>query len=283
MLVNKERAKELMTRFGIDALLACRPENVTYLSDYRCNSIYMYDVLGFQAYALMPLDEDIPSALFTTPHEVPWVVEFPSWMPEVRTFGPRDFVQADGVKLLDFEEEYRRIRLDAEINSPTRGDALVKAIKEKGLEGKRIGVELEALMPATRATLERDLPTTEFVEAWELFRLIRVIKTEEEISRLRACAEANERSMERMLAAIKPGATSGDVTIAFMEATGGEGANFEFWNTSFGRHSAFSYMSDGVSSPQDQILEPGDMIRFDGGSVLHRYHSDTAVPPVSEW
>ena len=66
MLLNRERAMELMERDGLDALIAVTPNNVLYLSDFDTD--FLYDV-PWVACAILPRDPDIPPCLVAT--EIP--------------------------------------------------------------------------------------------------------------------------------------------------------------------------------------------------------------------
>ena len=74
MLFNKIRAQEYMRRYGVDALIATSPVNITYFSDYRC----WIDPL-FKAYMMAPgapsdLDPTAAYAIFPLEGEPAFVV-----------------------------------------------------------------------------------------------------------------------------------------------------------------------------------------------------------------
>ena len=72
MLVNCERATELMEREGLDALIAVTPNNVLYLSDFDTD--FLYDV-PWVACAILPHDPDIPPCLVATEIEAAVLVQ----------------------------------------------------------------------------------------------------------------------------------------------------------------------------------------------------------------
>ena len=74
MLVNRERAMEVMEREGLDALVAVTPNNVLYLSDFDTD--FLYDV-PWVACAILPRDPDIPPCLVATEIEAAVLVQRP--------------------------------------------------------------------------------------------------------------------------------------------------------------------------------------------------------------
>ena len=63
MLLNRDKANEIMDREGLDALIAVTPNNVVYLSDYDTD--FVYDV-PWLACAILPRSSDIAPCLITT-------------------------------------------------------------------------------------------------------------------------------------------------------------------------------------------------------------------------
>jgi Xaa-Pro aminopeptidase len=277
MLVNADRARGLMGEFGLDGLVASSPENVTYLSGFSPQFTYLYRLATFyQDYVVFSADAGVPPVLIVSTHELPFALEFPTGVEDLRSFGPRRYARLEGVELTDWERRYDEVRGDASINSGSRGEALVKALVDKGLAKGRVGLEAGHIHEEVRERLGSELPGAVFEDAYELFRVIRMVKTPAEVERLRTVAEVNERAMAAVVEAIGPGVAEPELGRAFMAATAAEGAVFEFWNTTCGRKSAYSLMSQGRFFPDSEYrLQPGDLVRFDGGSTLDRYHSDT--------
>src|SRR5687768_8282643 len=80
MLLNKDRAYEVMDKHGLDALVAARPENVYYCSDYGTQNSFIFGRYGICA-AVLPRDEMIPPTLIVSEFELFCAA---TWMPEIR-------------------------------------------------------------------------------------------------------------------------------------------------------------------------------------------------------
>jgi len=87
MLLNKERMLQKMKEFNLDAVIASHPENVSYLADFQSHLPYMYRFLNVESFALFPRRADISPALIISKGDIAWAARYPSWMPEVYTFG----------------------------------------------------------------------------------------------------------------------------------------------------------------------------------------------------
>ena len=275
MLVNKERMLQKMEQFNLDVLIASHPENVSYLADFQSHLPYMYRFLNVESFALFPRDPAIAPALIIGKGDVAWAARYPSWMKEVYTFGNDVyFVYPEGT-LSDGEKKFRTILEDRDKHAPTAGEAIVKALKQKGLDKGRIGLDEKNIYPETRDHLVQGLPRATILDAFELFRVIRMVKTPEELKRIKEAGLLNEGAAQSVLNRLAEGVSEEDLAQHFLEVTAKEGAVFEFWNTASGTQSSMTIMSYGHHTPRAKYrLKKGDMFRYDGGSIYSRYHSD---------
>ena len=275
MLLNKERALQKMGEFKLDALIASHPENVSYLADLQSWLPYMYRFLNVESFALFPRRADIAPALILSKGDIAWAARYPSWMKEVYSFGNDVyFVSPEGI-LSEGEKKYKEILDDHGRHAANAGEAIVKALKQKGLDKGRIGLDHKNLYPETLEHIAQELPHAEILDAFELFRVIRMVKTPEELERIKEAGLLNERSAQSVLDRLAEGVSEEGLTQHFLECTAKEGAVFEFWNTASGTQSAMTIMSYGHHHPRAKYrLKKGDMFRYDGGSIYNKYHSD---------
>ncbi len=274
MLLNKERALGVMADYGLDALIASTPNNVTYLSDFGGWTTRMYQgqttQKGLQNYAVLPRREDMAPCVIIPLQEGIYVSMFPLWMEEVRTFGSYNIIRNPENVLRRLEERGFEEILDAShLNSPTAGEELVKALKEKGLDNGKIGVDWENMSPHTVELLRRECPKADFQDACDLFRYIRIVKTEEELKRLRRAAQTNEAGYQAVVSTAQVGVSELELRQAYLEAVAHEGGIFEFYNSPCGSRSGAWY------PPCDNRLVPGDVMLFDCGCIWNHYHADT--------
>lgn len=275
MLLNRERMLGKMEEFNLDAVIASHPENVSYLADFQSHLPYMYRFLNVESFALFPRREDIAPALIISKGDIAWAARYPTWMKEAYTFGNDVyFVYPEGT-LSEGEKRYREILDNHENHAPTAGEAIVKALKQKGLAKGRIGLDEKNVYPETREKIMEGLPQAKIMDAFELFRIVRMVKTPEELERIKAAGLLNERTAQSVLQRLAPGVSEEELTQHFLENTAKEGAVFEFWNTASGTQSSMTIMSYGHHHPRASYrLKKGDMFRYDGGSIYNRYHSD---------
>ena len=275
MLLNKERALQKMEEFNLDVIIASFPENVSYLSDFQSHLPYMYRFLNVETFALFPRRADIAPALIVSKSDVAWAARYPSWMPEVYTFGNDVSIVNPGGVLSQGEAKYKKILDDHDKHGPTPGETIVKALRQKGLDKGRIGLDEKGLYPATREQILKGLPQATLLDAFELFRVIRMVKTEEELERIKTVGLLNERAAQSVLHRLAEGISEDELTQHFLECIAKEGAVFEFWNTASGTQSSMTIMSYGHHHPASGYrLKKGDVFRYDGGSIYNKYHSD---------
>ena len=275
MLLNKERMLQKMAEFDLDVVIATHPENVSYLADFQSQLPYMYRFLNVESFALFPRSPDIAPALILAKGDVSWAARYPSWMEEVYFFGsPFCIVYPEGT-LSEGEAKFKQIMDDGEKNAPSAGETIVKALKQKGLDKGKIGLDGKNLYPTTRERIMNDLPNAKILDAFELFRVVRMVKTPEELERIITVGLSNERATMTAVDRVAEGVSEEELTQQFLESTAKEGAIFEFWNTASGTQSSMTIMSNGHHHPSSGYrLKKGDIFRYDGGSIYNRYHSD---------
>ena len=275
MLANKERMLQKMEEFNLDAIIASHPENVSYLSDFQGHGSSMYRFLGAESFALFPRRADIAPALFIRAGDGFFATECPSWMEETYTFGNSYYIVHSEEAMSKTEAGVKQILDDHEKNAPSAGEVIAKALKQKGLDKGRIGLDEKNLNPVTREKIVSGVPNATILDAFELFRVIRMVKTPEEMERITTAGLLNERATMSTVDLVAEGVSEQALTQQFLDSTAKEGAVFEFWNTASGTRSALGCMSYGhVASPREYRLKKGDMYRYDGGSIYNRYHSD---------
>jgi Xaa-Pro aminopeptidase len=264
-----------MEEYDLDVLIASYAENVSYLSDLQSHMPYMYRFFDHESFALFPRRGDIAPALILTIGDVSLVARYPSWIKEVYTFGyPYYTINPEG-NLSEEETQFKKILDDQSKYAPSAGEAIVKALKQKGLDKGKIGFDEKYVSPMTREYVKNSLPNAKFVDVFELFRIIRMVKTPEEIERLKTVGLLNERAAMAIVNRVAEGISEDELTQQFLESVAQEGAIFDFWQTLCGTQSSLIMMTKGHTHPRPKYrLKKGDMVRWDGGSIYNLYHSD---------
>lgn len=276
MLFNTTRAREYMRRCGVDALVATSPVNITYFSDYRC----WIDPL-FKAYMMAPgapSDPDPTAAYAVFPLEgEPALVASPTfavnasdlWVQDVHIFG--DHGLDDSLPLGDLSATEQRIFdiLHRPQDSATPTDALLSVLRARRLTDARIGIEMEGLPPRVKDAIGTGLPKAEIKDCSNLIRLIRMVKTPDELLRLIRSAEINEKAAMSALALALPRQRIADVVQHYRQQIAKDGADFD--------HFAFGVRGLGLATEPNYILTDDDILYVDFGCIYEGAFSDSGT------
>ncbi len=267
MALNQPRALEYMGCCGVDALIATSPVNVTYFSGYYCwlDSLHKEFMAvpgssgerSFQNIAVLPLDGDltlvIPAIFAVNAGDLP--------VSELRLFGN---VGLDTFHTPDELAEPTRRMFDLLDHSAaaTSIDALLSILEELGLTTGRIGLEVEGLPGATREEMVRRVLHAELKDCSNLIRLMRAVKSAQEIEILaRAALEASAlASFNRPIADL---AQHYAVRLAEM------GAAVD--------HFAYGVGGLGIGIHAPYVPGSNDVLYMDYGCVYQHYVSDAGI------
>lgn len=283
MLLNRDRALGVMKDFGLDALLGTTPVNMTYLSDYSpwlhwVYRLYTREKFQFQHYALFPRDRGVSAAIIAPnrPSNLAYWAEWPSWIEDLYLYGP---AWDPGPEPLpehppEMHRLYKAGKMGQEKGSKTAGEALVRALRDRGLTRGVIAVDTEGIDPAQLQHARRELPDIQWKEAGELFRYIRMVKTPDEIALLRQAAEVNWEGFKALLKAAVPGNTEIDLSRAYRAGASLAGGVPVFCNNACGPWAVNHW------EPRTYALKPGDTVYCDAGCTYRYYNADTNVSAV---
>jgi len=147
-------------------------------------------------------------------------------------------------------------------------ERLKEALGEIG--AARVGAEDEKLSHAAFLGWEKKLGLT-LLPAGDLFVKLRAVKTEEEIASMIHAQRISEAALEETLHIIRPGMTEKEVAAELvyrMLRHGSEGNSFDPIVVTGSKTS----MPHGV--PGDKVIQPGDFVTMDFGSLKNGYCSD---------
>ena len=276
MLFNKTRAQEYMHRCSVDALVATSPVNITYFSDYRC----WIDPL-FKAYMMAPgapsdLDPTAAYAIFPLEGE-PALVTSPTfavntsdlWVRDVHIFGDHGLDDSLAMPALSDAEQRIFDILHRPQQNATATDALLNVLKERGLTDARIGIEMEGLSLRAKEAIGAGLPKAQIKDCSNLIRLIRMVKTEDELARLIRSAEINETAAMEALALPRSGQPITGVVQHYRQQIAKDGADFD--------HFAFGMRGLGLATEPDYILTDDDILYVDFGCIYEGAFSDSGT------
>ena len=274
MLFNRARAIDYMREYGLDALVATSPVNITYFTDYYCwidplFKEYMM-VPGAssnlaQAYAVFPLEGE--PALVVNPLFAANTEEL--WVKDLHIFGSAGL--DDSLPAGELPESLLRFQelLHAAHGNATPTDALLSILRERGLTGARIGLETEGLPAETKQVIERALPDASLKNCSDLIRMVRMVKSEEEIQRLTRSAEINEHAAMESLALARPGLAVSEMAGHYRALAAQKGADFD--------HFAFGVRGLGMTTETGYQLAEDDVLYVDYGCIYRYCFSDSGT------
>jgi Xaa-Pro dipeptidase len=280
MLINKPRAYEILDKHKLDGLIAANAVNVYYLTDYW--GPFMNMLRPFYNYAMFPRRENAPAALIGSAVEFQRLHETPdaTWVENVcayshpTTFDRRDFdpdtedpeavqeglkwpvrestlTEADHVFIARMETYRGKYSVNAIYG-------LKKAIKDAGLENGTFAVDDPRVITWLH---EIGLKHVKGVEGTQIFREIRMIKSETELTIIRKAAEMNEIAVNAAIASLYVGQAQDELEIIFnteLAKRGGKGR----------------YLSTGTRGQRKSRIQKDQLVTFDGLAEYKHYCAD---------
>jgi Xaa-Pro dipeptidase len=272
MLLNRPRAARFMRECGLDALVATSPLHITYFTDYYCwldrlfKNYMRYPGASTglaEAFAVLPLDCD--PTLIINPIFAANASEL--WVRDIQTFGDAGLDIAGSVTPRDQRSQRFLDLLQAGCRFGSAAEALIQTLRERGLSNARIGLEMEGMEEGTLGALRAALPLTRLCDCSNLIRMIRMVKSPEELDRLMRAAEINEQAGREALAMARPGLPMSELALRFRSRAVEMGAEYD--------HFAYSPRGYGIATEPQYVLSSNDVVYVDFGCIFGHYFSDT--------
>ncbi len=269
---------------GLDALIATSPVNITYFTDYfiwidGLMKEYMVRPGGSadiaQGFALFPL-EDEPALAVTG--SMLAVNGADLWVRDLRISGDSglDWSLPAGPLSDRMDRIYDLLKGKPDYGTTT--EALAGALDDRGLSGGTLGVEADGMTAARYAQLRQALPGARLLDCSNLIRLLRMVKTGDEIDRLEQAAEISEAAAMTAMEQASPGDNVQHVIHRFRAELGSRGADLD--------HFAFGVHGLGIATEPDFILGESEVEYVDWGCRYRTCYSDTgttfAMEPLSD-
>lgn len=267
MFMNRGRALGLMKEHGLEALIATRPENITYTSDMEMDTP---NVLADSLYfVILPKEENLDPTLLVPTAWLPLPFDRPNRIKEVRSCGYFNYVFYPETEVTGPEQRIQKTIQENCYPDLDMVHLVVKTLKDKGLDREKIGLDERGISPEIKFQIIQALPRAEFVDAFGLFRTIRMVKTKDEIEMLRQAATINEGAIKHLIGSLKEGITEIDLYREFERHIIQKGAEKGHYNNGGGTRSGALF------PPGNYALKKGDLFRFDVGCQYHNYFADT--------
>ena len=269
-VLNRRRAERILSEAGIDVIVGTSYQNVYYLSGYQGFGQRLTP--STQAYAIAQVS-DLSAPVVVAPiSDLDMEAQFPSGA-RMHPYG-RFFMEGpSGGRLSEELARYERVAFPCEPRSSAAG-SLIEELASLPTSA-RIALDESFISAAARQALLARFGDR-VVDGAELLSRIRMVKTEEEVRRLEAAANAIEASYLAALAAAHEGMSEAEMAIVFDQKTIQSGSAPHFTVIAFGERGAFP---NAIPSA-DRRLRKGDVIRFDIGCRTELYSSDIARTAV---
>ncbi|MEM4334739.1 MAG: Xaa-Pro peptidase family protein [Candidatus Caldarchaeum sp.] len=258
--MNERRARLLMEENGLEALVLSTPENVLYFSGYGSFNQRLFR--DYEAYVVYPLDKSVEPALITGISDADVVSTSETRVKDVRFYGTF-YIEHRGRKLHPAEEKL--LTYISGETYKTAIQALTEALQERGLDKRRVGVDSDVLYHS----LTRQMPENNILNSRSLARLIRAVKTDEEVQKLEKAAEITEKAIFKSVEILREGITVKEVAETVKAYVYQHDA--QPVAMVIGSHETAAFPN---ASPNMHRLEKGDIVRYDIGIIYQNYYAD---------
>jgi len=266
ILFDEEKASQFMHAQSMDIILAHSLINGGYLADHWKHEIvssfgsYMTDDNGvpYQLIVGLPDDRKIePFITCRTGGEEGDMYYTEVWIEDKRFWGPGTANRESNSPFGPYNKIY---------SDPL--EATVDALRDRNLDRGTIGIEMRFLGVDPYHRLKSLLPEATFVDANPLLNELRMVKTEEEVRRMRIAAKATEKAIEAAFKTIEEGTTGLDMERVVGATHYEEGVRHEWLHTNVGPSGAQ------VICPNSTPVNRGEILRLDVGASYKHYQSD---------
>jgi Xaa-Pro dipeptidase len=234
-----ERQQAAMDEFGFDALVAYSKENVAYGAGYVVPSQALS--VRDRHFAVV-VNRDGKAAMLLTSNEL----QEAQARSTITDFYPYD----------EFSEKPMEV--------------LAKILRDLGVDGGSIGLEMDAVPADCWEELKRLLPEARWEHGSKAFQYARRIKTPDELERLRKVARIADRAQAAAHPHVREGMTEQEVYRLIADAALAEGAETIGAQVAAGDRSSYSN-----PTPGETKLRKGDVVKVDVFASLGGYLSDT--------
>jgi len=260
-LFDYDRLSEEMYKRDIDVLLAGTKPNVEYLTDLEW--MRWFDKENFltedgENYAAsfvgLPQDESDGPFYVAPSTQTGYPENYGIWIEDVRYWGPVFFVEGSTEQMETADNPIARV---------------AQVLREKGLDKGRIGVEWRHIEMQFAEGLREYLPMATLVDAEPVLWELRMIKSGEEISRIRKASDITSEVINSIYdSAAYEGMTEWDLE-RYLGVAFAERDSRHLWtDVGFGPKGAR------FAGPTDEKLHRGDVLRIDASGWWNGYVSD---------
>lgn len=274
MLYNLNCANELMEKYKIDALIATGNDTLKYFGYSNWfNEVKEWMLKpgggesgGIANFCIIPYKKE------------PIYILEASSVSFLKGLNKKNvFVYDEFRDLKEYDEKMRfrnkldrRVKeiFDTEIFKDLLG-ALDFVFDKFDMLNSRLGLEEVGINCNLYLDIKKKFNKCDFKDASEIFRLIRMIKSPDELEILKQCLKITEKALLSSAESIKPGKLFGDINQYFKSLIEEKNAIFD--------HYVIFHNGFGVTDAKSYIFEEEKIIGIDAGIILNDYFSDTGL------
>ena len=260
-----DRASELMDECGLDVIVTHTKHSGSYLADYWYDLYYgdpsfpllnhpWQDCYQWAAtFVGLPKNQDQEAFIVGWTDEANDIPAMDVWIQDRRYWGIEMIVTGETAK-----------------GGLYRGplEATAAALSDRHLEGSAIGVEMRLLPMPFYQALKKLLPKATFRDAEPCLQRLRMIKTPEEIRRLRLAAGVLDTAMGAFYKSVREGMRDTDLVTKLKLATLDAGGEFVSCHMAVGPNGAKNIR------PTGEQVAAGKIVRVDLIVSYERYLAD---------
>ena len=242
------RTQQSLKQHGLDALFLSNRQNLRYFAGLRDGS---WDAAHFYFLTILPAEGE-PVLLVANGFN--HIVQ-QCWIDDVRYW--------PWAKAFYMAKETNAV--------PLVLDVLKEKRLERGVIGMELGPDIHPHMGQLHFdALRQGLAHAKIVDGSDAIWDVRCVKSAAEIARLRKAASISVQGVKAGFEALKPGMTEKQVMDVMTSVMFAQGASELRFAALYAGPRAM--WADGL--PTDYVIQPGDLIQFDGGCVYEGYWCD---------
>ena len=250
-IFNEARLRGLMQKEGVDLLILRGNENSKYVSEFFNNG----GQLAYRPFTVFFFSDPAIAPAFIVPAVDLHLAMDSTWIEDVRAYAMAEFfTDVDTTFYPDFFEAAKAVLADRKVANMV------------------VGTEGDSLPAGYRARLDALLAGNKVVDFSAQMEVARMVKTPEEIRRLKRATEITVNAHAAFRNAIKIGNSDRDLFRAAMHSMIDDGADgIRFINigcgpgTSYAAHAPF---------PSGAVIRYGDFVKVDMGATCLGYSGD---------
>ncbi len=260
--LNRERVHSIMDKYGLEALVATTPANVTYLSGFRALG---HELLGSYIFVVFPREPRQQSTVILPLGEAADLVALKmSWVKDARPYGTFH-VTVPEEKMAAWESDVAKLFTGKSESDPFA--LLREVLDEKGLSRLKVGLDEHYFTSQAYSRLVKTLDRFELVPAYDIFREIRSVKNSEQVEVLKEANKITEEGIRAVIENTHIGMTGNDLVKIFVKTVTERGAMPIATTIALAKDSYLQY----IYIPSNRKLRKGDLLRFDV-CCMYKYH-----------